>query len=68
VLPDRFDAFVASICDAHAKGYDQKRIQLEQSLVASESAKPRTPVESAILQQSVRIVLSTLALDGVCGA
>lgn len=58
---DRLDEFVLNIVEATRKGYDMKRIQLEQALTASEtSGKPRTPVENAILNQSVRLVLTTL--------
>lgn len=58
---DRLDDFVQGICIASEKGYDQKRIQLEQSLNSSDSS-PSSPLENAILQQSVRIVLTTIAV------
>lgn len=58
---DRLDDFVMNITEAARKGYDLKRIQLEQNLTASQSSeKPRTPVENAILNQSTRLVLTTI--------
>lgn len=63
-LKDRFDVFVENIAEAKRKGYDQKRIQLEQSLqTEGQEGAGRTELENAILQQSVRIVLATLELE-----
>lgn len=62
-MPDQWDTFVKNVCAAHERGYDQKRILLEQTMAAEPGAEQRTPMESAVLQQAVRIVLSTLALD-----
>lgn len=63
-LKDRFDVFVENIAGAKRKGYDQKRIQLEQSLqTEAQEGAGRTELENAILQQSVRIVLATLELE-----
>lgn len=59
---DRLDDFVQGICIAAEKGYDQKRIQLEQSLNPSSSSSSNTALENAILQQSIRIVLTTIAV------
>jgi hypothetical protein len=58
---DRLDDFVTNIVTAVRKGYDMKRIQLEQALTASEGKDaPRSPLESAILNQSTRIIFTTL--------
>jgi hypothetical protein len=63
-IPDQWDAFVRNVAAAKAQGYDQKRIMLEQTMASAPGVPQRTPMESAVLQQAVRIVLSTLALDG----
>lgn len=58
---DRIDDFVTNIVSAARRGYDMKRIQLEQAMTASErNDSSRTPLENAILNQSTRIVLTTL--------
>jgi hypothetical protein len=58
---DRLDDFVNNIVTAVRKGYDMKRIQLEQALTVSDGKeRPRTPLESAILNQSTRIIIITL--------
>lgn len=58
---DKFDEFVQNIISAVRAGYDMKRIQLEQSLRQSSSDRPRTTLESAILNQSTRLVITTLS-------
>jgi hypothetical protein len=64
---DRLDEFVKNIVAAARTGYDMKRIQLEQALTSTAPSEggtgtppARTPLENAILNQSVRIVLTTL--------
>jgi hypothetical protein len=64
---DRLDEFVKNIVAAARTGYDMKRIQLEQALTSTTSSEggtgtppARTPLENAILNQSTRIVLTTL--------
>lgn len=54
--PDQFDAFVRSIVAAKKEGSDLKRIQLELSVSSTRSS----PLESAILSQSTRLVVATL--------
>lgn len=56
---DGMDEFVGNIVNAVKMGYDMKRIQLEQSL--SQKEKPRTTLESAILGQSTRLVVTTIS-------
>lgn len=56
---DGMDEFVGNIVNAVRMGYDIKRIQLEQSL--SQRDKPRTTLESAILGQSTRLVVTTIS-------
>lgn len=55
--PDRLDAFVKDVVVAVRRGYDMKRIQLEQLSVG----EPRTDLESAVLGQSTRLVVTTIS-------
>lgn len=55
--PDGMDSFVKSIVSAVRAGYDMKRIQLEQSVGGGEG---RSDMESAILGQSTRLVVTTI--------
>lgn len=61
VTYDKMDEFVQNIVAAVKAGYDMKRIQLEQALGQGASEKPRTSLESAILGQSTRLVITTIA-------
>ena len=63
---DRLDDFVKNIVDAVKEGYDMKRIQLEQSLIEHDQ-KPKSPLELAILNQSLRLVLLTLSIANAMG-
>lgn len=54
--PDHFDAFVRSIVAAKQGGSDLTRIQLEHAV----DGDPRSPLESAILRQSTRLVVATI--------
>lgn len=63
---DRLDDFVKNIVSAVRQGYDMKRIQLEQALVGHND-QPRSPIESAILNQSLRLVLLTLSVANALG-
>lgn len=56
VPPDQFDAFVRSIVAAKREGSDLKRIQLDLNV----SSNGSSPLESAILSQSTRLVVATL--------
>lgn len=70
--PDNFDVFVKSIVGAARAGYDLERIKLEQqygsgaagpaeqSKQQQQQQQERTPLESAILAQSTRMVVLTL--------
>lgn len=66
-VPDKFDEFVRGIIDAVRQGYDLKRIQLEQAL-RDTGGEQRTTLESAILNQSTRLVIATLELAQPGGA
>ncbi|BAM83172.1 hypothetical protein CYME_CMT178C [Cyanidioschyzon merolae strain 10D] len=72
-VPDQFDRFVQSIVDAARAGYDLARIRLEQQLQLKSmpqapgtsigtSTSQRSPLESAILNQSTRLVLLTVEI------
>lgn len=56
--PDRMDVFVGNIVRAVRDGYDMNRIRLEQSMFNDD--RPRTELESAILGQSTRLVITTI--------
>lgn len=58
---DKIDAFVGNIVAAVRAGYDMKRIQLEQSLMLGGGDRPRTELESAVLGQSTRLVITTIS-------
>lgn len=58
---DKLDEFVGNIITAVKAGYDMKRIQLEQSLSQANADRPRTSIESAILGQSTRLVVTTIS-------
>lgn len=57
---DGMDGFVTSIVGAVREGYDMKRIQLEQRLAQEGNA--RSALESAVLGQSTRLVVTTVAV------
>lgn len=57
---DGMDGFVSSIVGAVRAGYDMKRIQLEQRL--AQEGNTRNPLESAVLGQSTRLVVTTVAV------
>lgn len=57
-VPDQFDAFVKSIVIARRNGNDLPRIQLEHAVTSGNERS--TPLESAILRQSTRLVITTL--------
>lgn len=59
--PDKLDDFVKNIVAAVRAGYDIKRIQLEQSLSQGPNDKPRSVLESAVLGQSTRLVVTTIS-------
>ncbi|CAM9550318.1 unnamed protein product [Scytosiphon promiscuus] len=57
---DRFSDFVKKVMDAAARGHTLQTLKLEE--VMRRGAEPRTPMEAAVLSQSMRIVFATLDL------
>eukprot|EP00903_Cladosiphon_okamuranus_P011145 g10519.t1 len=57
---DRFAEFVQKVMDAAAKGHTLQTLKLEE--VMRRGAEPRTPLEQAVLSQSMRIVFATIDL------
>mmetsp|Transcript_30299 Transcript_30299/g.61455 ORF Transcript_30299/g.61455 Transcript_30299/m.61455 type:complete len:220 (+) Transcript_30299:2-661(+) len=59
-LEDRFLGFVRNIVQAHAMGSTLQRLKLEEMMNREEGSAERSPVETAILSQAMRIVFITL--------
>lgn len=57
---DKFDDFVENVMRAHQRGYSLQSLKLEEMM--RKGGDPRTPWESAVLSQSLRIVFTTLSV------
>ncbi|CAN0269223.1 unnamed protein product [Ectocarpus sp. 6 AP-2014] len=57
---DRFAEFVKKVMNGAASGHTLQTLKLEE--VMRRGAEPRTPMEAAVLSQSMRIVFATLDL------
>eukprot|EP00904_Undaria_pinnatifida_P008347 jgi/Undpi1/4642/HiC_scaffold_18.g07996.m1 len=57
---DRFADFVVKVMNSAATGHTLQTLKLEE--VMRRGAEPRTPMEAAVLSQSMRIVFATLDL------
>ncbi|CAM9869320.1 unnamed protein product [Ectocarpus fasciculatus] len=57
---DRFAEFVQKVMNGAASGHTLQTLKLEE--VMRRGAEPRTPMEAAVLSQSMRIVFATLDL------
>lgn len=57
---DGMGGFVSNIVSAVRAGYDMKQIQLEQQL--AQGGEARSALESAVLGQSTRLVVTTIAV------
>ncbi|CAM9401753.1 unnamed protein product [Chrysoparadoxa australica] len=61
----KFELFVENIVEARRRGYDLERLKLEEMMRGGGSGaegEPRTPVEAAVLSQSMRVVFLTLSV------
>ncbi|KAK9817217.1 hypothetical protein WJX72_011205 [[Myrmecia] bisecta] len=60
-LDQRLDIFARNVVNLAGKGYDMKRVKLQEVLDMDPiTGPPRTPLESAVLSQAIRIVFMTL--------
>jgi len=59
---EKFSPFVANVVEAHRRGFDLRRLKLEEMISRTGSDKVRTPIEQAMLQQSMRIIFLTLSI------